>query len=357
MRHPGKTAVVHIPYNCPQGSTADQEMVLTLSFVQREDADWAPQGHEVAFEQFILPMLGAAEVVEQPCPEEAAGPLGVQDTSEEWIITGDGFSLVFNKASGALTSYAVHGKQLLRSPLIPNFWRAMTDNDRGNRLHERSAVWRDAGERRVLRKLALRRERVMCGCIPFTACLQPEIRCARLCMTSMRMGGSNWIMLWIRQQGCRNCRKSACSSRWTAPSIRCPGMAKGRMKPIGIGSWERSSAATPARSRISLVPYLRPQESGNKVEVREASITDAAGSGLRITGQPKFEWNVLPYTPWELEEHDHGYKLPASDKSVVRIIAHQSGVGGDDSWGARPHEEYTLPANRVYRLKVTLAGV
>lgn len=354
---PGEAAVVHIPYNCPQGSTADQEMVLTLSFVQREDADWAPQGHEVAFEQFILPMLGAAEVVEQPCPEEAAGPLGVQDTSEEWIITGDGFSLVFNKASGALTSYAVHGKQLLRSPLIPNFWRAMTDNDRGNRLHERSAVWRDAGERRVLRKLALQKR---AGHVRVHTVYSLPSAGDSLCTLVYDIYADGRIEL--------DYALDPAAGMPELPEVGLLFAMDGAFDTLswyGKGPhetyWDRQLGAKLGRytGKVAdqLMPYLRPQESGNKVEVREASITDAAGSGLRITGQPKFEWNVLPYTPWELEEHDHGYKLPASDKSVVRIIAHQSGVGGDDSWGARPHEEYTLPANRVYRLRVTLAGV
>ena len=96
------------------------------------------------------------------------------------------------------------------------------------------------------------------------------------------------------------------------------------------------------------VPYLRPQECGNKTDVRWATLTNAAGRGLRIAGLPTVEFNALPYSPSELEAHDHPYKLPVSDKVVVRVNYKQMGVGGDDSWGARTHPEFTLFANRTY---------
>jgi len=64
--------------------------------------------------------------------------------------------------------------------------------------------------------------------------------------------------------------------------------------------------------------------------------------------------NVLPYTPAELEGNDHIYKLPDSDKVVIRINYRQMGVGGDDSWGAKTHPEYTIYPNRRYSYSFTL---
>ncbi|MMZ69747.1 Beta-galactosidase [compost metagenome] len=59
----------------------------------------------------------------------------------------------------------------------------------------------------------------------------------------------------------------------------------------------------------------------------------------------------MPWSPDELEAHDHVYKLPETGHTIVRINLKQMGVGGDDSWGARTHEAYTLPANRPYSFK------
>lgn len=105
------------------------------------------------------------------------------------------------------------------------------------------------------------------------------------------------------------------------------------------------------------VPYLRPQECGNKTEVRWAAITNKAGTGLKVSGLPVVEVNALPYTPMELEAHDHGYKLPLSEKTVLRINDKQMGVGGDDSWGKKTHPEFTLFANRIYKYSFTIKGI
>jgi beta-galactosidase len=93
------------------------------------------------------------------------------------------------------------------------------------------------------------------------------------------------------------------------------------------------------------------------MEVRRAAVTNADGAGMLITGLPVFELNALPYTPFELEAHDHVYKLPESDKTVIRINHRQMGVGGDDSWGSLPHQQYLLLANKTYAFGFTIKGI
>jgi beta-galactosidase len=124
--------------------------------------------------------------------------------------------------------------------------------------------------------------------------------------------------------------------------------------------WDRQTGAPLGRysGKVSdqFVPYLRPQECGNKTDVRFASITDGNdGSGLYFESAIPMEINALPWKPDELEANDHVYKLPASNKSVLRVNYKQMGVGGDDSWGARTHEEFTLLANRPYAFRFTLS--
>src|SRR5262249_52375352 len=105
------------------------------------------------------------------------------------------------------------------------------------------------------------------------------------------------------------------------------------------------------------VPYLKPQECGNKTDVRFAFISNDDGTGLFVRGDQPIELNALPYTPEELERHDHPHKLPPSDKTVLRINLGQMGVGGDNSWGAKTHPEFTLYANREYTYSFTLTGM
>jgi beta-galactosidase len=125
--------------------------------------------------------------------------------------------------------------------------------------------------------------------------------------------------------------------------------------------WDRQESAKvgihSGRVIDQLVPYIRPQECGNKTEVRWLEITDDNGTGILISGKPTVEACVLPYTPTELEEYDHFYKLPDSGRVVVRVNYRQMGVGGDNSWGARTHPEFTLPADRKYVYAYTLKGI
>jgi beta-galactosidase len=125
--------------------------------------------------------------------------------------------------------------------------------------------------------------------------------------------------------------------------------------------WDRQTGGKLGRYagkvRDQMVSYIRPQECGNKMDVRHAAVTNALGEGLVLKGAPHFELNVLPYTPSELEAHDHIHLLPVSDKTVVRVNHKQTGVGGNDSWGQRPEKEYILYANQVYTHRFSLQGI
>lgn len=91
----------------------------------------------------------------------------------------------------------------------------------------------------------------------------------------------------------------------------------------------------------SMAQYLRPQECGNKSGVRWAEVTDANERGLVFRGDA-MNVSVLPYSPYQLECADHPYELPPVNYTFVRVALGQMGVGGDDTWGARTHDEFLL---------------
>ena len=116
-----------------------------------------------------------------------------------------------------------------------------------------------------------------------------------------------------------------------------------------LGIWEKSVRENAAR-------YLVPQESGNHCAVRWMEVTDRQGRGLRFEGDA-LSMNALPWTPHELENALHVNELPEIHYTVVRAALAQMGVGGDDSWGARPHPEVLLPADRGLDLCFRFRGV
>jgi beta-galactosidase len=108
--------------------------------------------------------------------------------------------------------------------------------------------------------------------------------------------------------------------------------------------------------RDNLARYLRPQESGSHCGVRWARVLDRKGRGIEFAGDG-LSVNVLPWTPHELENALHEDELPPVNYTVARVALQQMGVGGDDSWGAKTHPEYLLPASEPLHLSFTFRGV
>ena len=84
-------------------------------------------------------------------------------------------------------------------------------------------------------------------------------------------------------------------------------------------------------------PYSKPQECGNKTDVRWFTVSDSTGNGLKISAKSTVEFSALPYTSHELENASHHYDLPNIHNTVLTINKVQMGVGGDDSFGRRGH--------------------
>lgn len=361
---PLQTTTIELDWDALQVTFPKDEFVLTVSLQLKEDTIWAKQGHEVAWEQFLLPVSQVRTATDAIAQAESAaavselGAVQVTTTAEAITLKGSSFSLQFSKATGDITSYVYDGSELFLTGPAPNFWRAYTDNDRGNQHHIRCAPWQEAGSGRTL--LHLQAKTAASG----GAEVQVHYELATV------PGSSVKLVYTVSSDGEVEVRMEL------VPGANLPEIPEiGVMLELdrsfqllrwyGRGPhenyWDRATGAKLALHSGTVeeqfVPYLRPQECGNKTDVRFATLTNADGRGLRIAGLPTVELNALPYSPAELEAHDHTYKLPASDKVVLRVNYKQMGVGGDDSWGARTHPEFTLFANRTYAYSFTFKGI
>ncbi|OMF23970.1 glycoside hydrolase family 2 TIM barrel-domain containing protein [Paenibacillus sp. FSL H8-0259] len=350
---PGETAEIAVPYDHSLLETG-KEAVLTVSFFLQAETAWAGAGHEVAWEQFILsPYIPAAT------PVNPGSKLQVNEQDGLVTFAGSSFGISFDTASGALVSYQSSGKEHLLAPARPNFWRAVTDNDLGNKHPERCAVWKEVSYSRQLTGFSCRVEGSL-GFVTAEYLLDTQPKSLLRVQFEIRTDGSVEIVQ-VLQPG---------SSK--LPEIPEFGMAFELDSSLDTISWygrgphenywDRQSGAPLGRYSGSVsgqyTPYLRPQECGNKTDVRYASVTAGSdGHGLHVEGALPIEVNALPWSAAELEASDHGYKLPVSNKTVLRVNYKQMGVGGDDSWGAPTHEQFTLPANRAYSFRFTLSLV
>jgi len=348
--------VITIPYdktNLMKNSDTD-EYILNISLQLKKDTSWAQKGHELAFAQFILDVPAATERKKAV----QADAVHVQEDEELLTVTGQDFKVVFSKSNGDLVSYIYQGSELIKQAPVPNFWRACTDNDRGNHLNYRCGTWRSAGAQRKLisMKVIPAVNGGVCICEEFVL----PTKNPSVCRLDYTIDADGEIT--VRQE--------------LNPGIQLPEIPEiGLMFEMsgdyenlswyGKGPhenyWDRAKGAKiglySGKVADQFVPYLKPQECGNKTEVRWASITDRNGTGIFITAVADMELNVLPYTPYELEAYSHPCKLPKSDKVVVRVNFKQMGVGGDDSWGARTHPEFTLSADRNYVFYFKMKGI
>ncbi len=329
---------------------------LDLGLRLLEDLNGIKKGELLAREQFALPWA-------LPLPKTAppAGKTELEQSAGELIVSGRDFRIVFDRRSGWLTSLGSSGRELLAGPLRPVFWRASTDNDFGNGMPKRCSVWRRAGERMVLEELKASLSDDKRSVNVVSRHRDPESACRWLARYTIGADG----VIELDNQFDPGTKK--------LPEIPRLGMEL-RLKRdfdqaswLGRGPWEnycdRRTSAFVGRYRATVRelfhPYVRPQESGNRSDVRWLALTASDRQGLWVGGAPSFEFSALLYHIEDLDPGEEKTLTHAAELSerpdIQLVIAHkQMGVGGDNSWGARPLPQYEIPA-REYRFRFRLS--
>lgn len=385
-----------------QGRT---EYTVIISFRLREDAPYAPAGYEIAFGQGIFRSLCGnteAESTPQAAPVQGDSYVGAAGRSSDerektaaepvegivpsyemirgtfniGIRTADedcSRSALFSLLQGSLVSCSLAGREMIKKAPSPDFWRAPTDNDLGWNMPMQCGIWAQAsrylrmeGTPRVTEKpdgvSMLTAYRIGKGAECFVTCT--------LCAD----GSAQYSMDYVPGPGEDLPPMPSFGMRFTMDSsydrIRWYGMGPeecyaDRDAGAKLGIWTSDVTS-------QLTDYLRPQECGTHTGTRWVSVTDRKGHGLLFIAQeseggtadaaeklagdaghlkaekrsPSMLFSALPYTPEELENAEHRCDLPKSNATTVRISLAQMGVGGDDSWGAKPLQEYIIDSSK-----------
>lgn len=333
---------------------AGAEYFLKITFALAREEPWAPRGHVVAWDQYEVPFRSP------PRPERDVSsfkPLRLSESADAFTVAGGGFAARFGRASGALEAYEAGGRRLITGALTPNFWRAPTDNDRGNGMPKTLAVWRDAGPQRKV--TSVRAEQTSPGAVRITA------------LSTLPAGGSSYRNVYtVYGDGSVEVESDFAPGEEKLPDLPRFGLRLtvpgdfGSVEWYGRGPhesyWDRNTGAAVGvyRSRVEdlFFPYMLPQESGNRTDVRWVSFTGRDGFGLRATAMPLLYFSAWHFRAEELETRKHPSEIVRSEDITVNLDYRQMGVGGDDSWGAWPHREYRLQA-KPYRYKFRLEPV
>lgn len=339
---------IEIPFTLPADAGASAtEYVLSVSFELPEDAPWAEAGHRVAFDQFVLAPFKVASAAKNA---EGSSGATLGEEGDDWVVQGDGFSARVSKTTGAISSWKVGGVQLLAEPLEPSYWKTMNDNQMRNGFAQRLGAWRNAAEeRRVVSVDAVRRD----GAVEITSEFRVPVG-ETACSVTYRFldGGRIEVFQALRPKGD------------DLPLIPRVGMdmaipaAYHNVYYYGLSGETYADRKT--GGMIGLYrgdvfdwnhPYSRSQDVGNRADTRWMAFVDDKDQGFQITA---LDGNLLslsawPFTVEDLENAKHPVDLPRRAELSLRIDHKVHGVGGDNSWGARTHDEYTIKPEGEYR--------
>lgn len=347
------------------------EYHLNLRLVSPAPRGILPADHIYAKAQFALP--GRSSTARAPLRRTNTSRLIVNESGDTITVRGAGFSAGISRASGLLASLVFSGRELLLAPLTPNLWRAPTDNDFGNYMPEWAKEWRQAGERRRL------------GSLRVVDAAEDRVEIAA-------------EYLFDDEEGDSIARWSARYTIWATgdidvdnifekedglPVVPRVGMNVELLRELDQIEWygrgpfenysDRKLAAHVGRYRNTVsdhyVPYARPQENGYKTDVRWLFLSNKQEIGLIVQADDRIGFGVhhnrqqdfIPPAKIAITSEDG----PDARKDDTRVNVHvddivpgdfvaldidfgQMGVGGDDSWGKRTLQQYSL-GEKSYR--------
>lgn len=387
----------------------DTEYFVNFSVVTVQPEGLIPQGHEVASEQFRLPIEPIKSDI------KTSGPaLSVSENGDELVASSSKVNFVFNKKTGLVSSYKVGSTEYFSEGfgLQPNFWRGPTDNDYGNGQPKREQIWKQSCKNFDVSDATVKmdgKNAIMTinyllpagnlYIVDYTIYPSGAVHVAAH-FTSTEMNEAETEVSEATRTatftpGRDAARKEA--SKLTVPRIgvrfRMPATMN-QVEYFGRGPeenyWDRKAGTLVGLYKSTAedlyFPYVRPQENGHHTDTRWVSVSSNKGKGLKIVADELIEFNALRnsiedfddeeqvnlprqwsnFTPEQIANHDE-----AAAKDVLRRQHHindvtprnyvevcidlkQQGVGGYDSWGARPEPQYTLPANKDYQWGFTI---
>ncbi|NJD18932.1 MAG: DUF4981 domain-containing protein, partial [Gemmatimonadetes bacterium] len=351
-------AITTLPVSLPEiRPEPGREYFLKVERVLAEPWPLLPAGHVLAWEQFRLPVRmprAGADV-------RRAAKITPRVEGRKLVLVGEAtdFELRFDLETGEIERYRFGGVDLIVGGPRPNFWRAPTDNDYGYDMPALQGAWKEASVRAPVRRVEHWQN----------SDRDVEIRVTRelpglgsLHRTDYQVFGNGEVVV---------------SASLEIGALDLPDLPKfgltftlpggvDRVEWFGRGPHEsyvdRRTGAPVGVYRAGvddlLTPYIRPQENGNRTDVRWVALTSARGAGLLAVADSVLEFSALRFRDEDFDEgpaktHRHGWELAPRDEVTLDLDLRQMGVGGDTSWGARPHPAYRVPpAPYAYRVRL-----
>ncbi len=341
------------------------EYTVTVSFRLKADTLWAEAGHETAFGQYVYTITEENSKTGYHCSK----PVKVIKGKVNIGVKGENFDALFSYLSGGLVSYRYGGTEMIESIPKPNFWRAPVDNDEGNGMPMVYGQWKLASLYLSHKSFIVPEQE---GYDPGDPKLEIHETHASItysyvlptapatyCQVRYTVYGDGTIETTLIHDPIKELEDMP-----EFGMIMKINADYNQLEWYGMGPAEtyadrcKGAKLGIYKNQVSdnMADYIVPQETGNKVGVRWAKVTDKLGRGLLFEGD-NMNFSALPWTPHELENARHPYELPQVHYTVIRAAMMQMGIAGDDSWGSPTHPEYLIHADKRLEFTFRFRGI
>ena len=328
--------------------TDGKEYFLNIRYRLKSAEPFLEKNYELSYDQFAY--AGNAIPSSQ---KTIGGTITESKTGKELVLTGKDFVIKFDTEKGVLSSYTVKGIQLIENGPQPSFYRAPTDNDIGAGLNKSLRYWRDAYEQSGRATVTTRNT----GNARVVTISKNILDGKAQTVQTFTISGDGSILVKndftvTPEEKLRTVLRMGTDLQLNKQLNRIQWYGRGPWE----NYWDRKTASLIGQYSQTLneqyFPYARPQESGNKTDVRWITLTNNKGKGLRFEFTDSLlSVAALPYSLNDLDpeaekKQYHSGELVERDKIFMHVDLKQLGMQGIDSWGAWPLQEYWIKPGR-----------
>lgn len=330
------------------------EWLLNVRYVQKQREGLIPAGHIVAKDQLVLNAYKAPAMTLHNVTDmniQTALPRIDDANSQCVMIEGENFNIQFAKADGFMDKYMVDGLDMIKegAKLTPNFWRAPTDNDFGAGLQQKYAVWKNPEF-----KLTSLKSEMKDGLAVVSAEYEmPSVSAGTKLQLTYEINNRGAVKVYqklVAEKGAKvsNIFRFGMQMVMSESFENISYYGRGPVENYIDRKWATELGVYNQTVTDQFYAYIRPQENGNKTDIRWWKLLNEAGSGLQFVAEAPFSASALHYTiesldsGWE-KKQEHSNEVEPADLTNFLIDKVQMGLGCVDSWGAIPREEYMLP--------------
>ncbi len=351
---PGTSAIITLPI---KSSFLDgREYFMNIKTFTKKATPLVPKDHLVAIEQWLMPVADTKVVT-----QDIIGTLNSKKTSESILIYNSDFRIAFSYETGEITELSYNNNNIIKEGLQPNLWRPLTDNDVANGHLERCKTWKHAGKNQQLKK------------IQSYISSDKQLATVTVDYKLVEQESAIQVIYQIRPNGVIKVSMHFIPGNKPLPEMPRLGMRMILNSEYDVMTWlgrgphenyvDRKTGALIGLYTTSVwkqfYPYARAQETANKTDVRWVALRNQQGKGLLVVGDEPLNvsaWNFpqedIDYVPFNIERR-HGGSIVKKEMVWLNIDHRLMGVGGDTTWGAQVHPQYTITP-KEWRYSFTL---